>query len=114
MHFLDRVSRIPSPLRRWFWWAALNVFGGRRCHNYGTFSVSSVASQGAGILHLLPILTTSLHYGLFDEAGRLDVRITFDHRVADGGTMARALADLEERLNVDVVRELTAPRRAAA
>lgn len=109
-----RVSRIPSPLRRWFWWAALNVFGGRRCHNYGTFSVSSVASQGAGILHLLPILTTSLHYGLFDEAGRLDVRITFDHRVADGGTMARALADLEERLNVDVVRELTAPRRAAA
>src|SRR5262249_8612686 len=63
------VSRIPWPLRRWFWWASLNVFGRRRCHNFGTFSLSSVASQGAGILHLLPILTSALHYGMFDEAG---------------------------------------------
>lgn len=108
------VSHIPWPFRRWFFWAALNVFGRRRCHNYGTFSISSVASQGAGILNILPVLTTSVHYGLFDDQGRLDVRLTFDHRVMDGGTIARALADFESVLNRDMVRELSGTRRAAA
>ena len=31
--------------------------------------MSSIASQGAGIVHLVPVLTASLHYGLFDSAG---------------------------------------------
>jgi hypothetical protein len=108
------VSHIPWPLRRWFWWAALNISGRRRCHNYGTFSVTSVASQGAGILHIVPILTASIHYGLFDEQGRLDMRISWDHRVMEGATVARALTDFEAVLNGEMVRELTAPRRAAA
>jgi hypothetical protein len=108
------VSHIPWPLRRWFWWAALNISGRRRCHNYGTFSVTSVASQGAGILHIVPILTASLHYGLFDEQGRLDMRISWDHRVMEGATVARALTDFEAVLNGEMVRELTAPRRVAA
>jgi hypothetical protein len=108
------VSRIPWPLRRWFWWAALNVFGRRRCHNFGTFSLSSVASQGAGLLHLYPVLTSALHYGLFDEQGRIEVRVTWDHRVTDGATIARALVDLEAVLNREIVRELTPSYRCAA
>jgi hypothetical protein len=44
------MSHIPWPLRRWFWWAALNCFGRRRSHNFGTFGISSSAAQGAGLL----------------------------------------------------------------
>jgi pyruvate/2-oxoglutarate dehydrogenase complex dihydrolipoamide acyltransferase (E2) component len=108
------MSRVPWPLRQWLWWASLNVQGRRRCHNYGTFSVSSTGPQGAGILHVVPILTTSLHFGLFDDQGRLDVRLTWDHRVLDGATIARALVDLEGALNGPIVYELHPGRRAAA
>jgi hypothetical protein len=107
------VSRIPWPLRRWFWWSSLNVFGGRRCHNFGTFSVSSVASHGAGVLRGAPILTSTLHYGLFDQE-RLDMRLTFDHRVMDGCAAARILTDLESVLNREIVRELHGAVRHAA
>jgi hypothetical protein len=99
------VSRIPWPMRRWFWWLALNLFGRRRCHNFGTFSVSSVASHGAGILKGLPVLTSTLHYGLFDQ-GWLDMRLTVDHRVIDGAASARILNDLESVLNREIVLEL--------
>src|SRR5204862_249574 len=108
------LSRVPWPFRRWFWWCALNLFGRRRCHNFGTFSVSSVASLGAGILHLVTLLTSSLHYGLFEEQGRLEVRLSFDHRVMDGGTVARVLVDLESVLNHEIVEEITRPIRQAA
>jgi hypothetical protein len=110
------MGRIPWPLRRGVWWTALNAFGRRRCHNFGTFSVSSIASQGAGLLTLVPILTTALHYGLFDATGRIAMRITFDHRVMDGAAIARVLVDLKSVLNHDMVRELAAgsPLRPAA
>jgi hypothetical protein len=101
-----QLGRVPSPLRRWFWWAALNVRGRRRCHNFGTFSLSSIASSGAGLVSTIPVLTSTLHYGLFDDQGRLDVRITFDHRVMDGAVVGRALVDLESLLNGEMVREL--------
>ncbi len=101
------LGRVPWPLRRWCWWAALNLSGRRRCHNFGTFSISSVSSSGAGLLHVIPVLTSSLHYGMFDEEGRLDVRITWDHRVMDGATAARILADLEAVLTGAIVKELS-------
>jgi hypothetical protein len=107
------VSRIPWPLRRWFWWAALNVFGRRRAHNFGTFSLSSVAPQ-AGLLHTMPILTSSVHYGILDDQDRLDVRLTWDHRVMDGAAAARMLVELEDILNRDLVTELTQPLPAVA
>lgn len=107
------LGRVPWPLRRPVWWAALNLFGRRRCHNFGTFGVSSIGSQGAGLVSLLPILTTSLHYGLFDAANHLDVRVTWDHRVTDGAVIARALTDLEAILTRDLVREVSAAKRAA-
>lgn len=108
------MARVPWPLRRWLWWASLNVFGRRRCHNFGTFGVSSVGAQGAGLLHLTPLLTTTLHFGLFDADDRLDVRLSWDHRVLDGATIARCLVDLERILTHDLVRELALPSRAAA
>lgn len=108
------VSRIPWPVRHWFWWAALNVFGRRRCHNFGTFCVTSVAGEGAGLLRLIPLLTATLHYGLFDADHRLDMRLSWDHRVMDGATVARVLVDFENLLNREMVRELKQTPRAAA
>lgn len=100
------VASIPWPLRRLFWWCALNLFGRRRCHNYGTFSLTSVGSRGAGLLGVAPILTTALHYGQIDSQGKVDVRLSWDHRVMDGSTLARALVDLEKHLNTEIAEEI--------
>src|SRR5206468_210294 len=100
------MGRIPWPIRPWFWWAALNVSGRRRCHNFGTFGITTVAAQGAGIQRIIPLLTATLHYSLFDEAGRLEMRLSFDHRVLDGATAGRVLCDLETVLNRDLVHEV--------
>src|SRR5262249_31911732 len=81
---------------------------------FGTFGVTSVASWGAGLLQLCPLLTSTLHYGLFEDRGRIEVRVSWDHRVTDGVTMARVLVDLEAVLNREVVRELTPSYRFAA
>jgi hypothetical protein len=108
------VAGIPWPLRHLFWWGSLNVFGRRRSHNFGTFSISSVAAEGAGLLHLIPLLTSTLHYGLFDEHGRLDMRLSFDHRVMDGALVGRVLTELEALLNREIVREVAGSLRLAA
>lgn len=100
-----RLSRVPWPFRRMVWWAALNVFGSIRCRNFGTFSITSLGSQGAGITHTVPLGTSQLHYGMFDATGGLEMRMTFDHRVLDGATAARALEDLETALLNEIVPE---------
>lgn len=100
------MGNIPWPFRRMVWWSALNMFGRRRCHNFGTFSVSSIASAGAGLLTLVPILTSAIHYGMF-EGSVLPMRLTFDHRVMDGAAVARILVDFEQMLNRELVKELT-------
>jgi hypothetical protein len=96
------------------WWGALNLSGRLRCHNFGTFGLSSVAAQGAGLLHLMPVSTSILHYGLFNEAGNLDVRLTWDHRVMDGAVAARILVDLERTLQGDILAELIQMRWVSA
>jgi len=108
------MSRAPWPLRSLLWWAALNIFGRRRCHNFGTFGLSSVAAQGAGLLQPIPLLTSMLHYGLFDAAANLDMRLTWDHRVMDGATAARLLVELERTLHDEILGELTRMRLVAA
>ncbi len=103
---VERLSHIPGPLRRLVMWASLNMFGRRRCHNFGTFGLTSIAGQGAGLLNLVPLLTTTLHYGLMDEKGSLDVRLAFDHRVLDGAIAAESLVRLEETLLGEVLAEV--------
>jgi hypothetical protein len=103
------LSRVPWPFRRMLWRAALNVRGQFRCRCFGTFGVSSLGSQGAGITHLVSLLTTQLHFGIFDPFGGLEMRLSFDHRVLDGVTAARALADLEDVLLGEMVAECNPP-----
>jgi hypothetical protein len=101
-----RWTRFPRPIRRLLWWVGLNVSGYRRARNLGTFGVSVYSGLGAEALHPLSPLTTTLNYGVIAEDGTVDVRIVYDHRVMDGATIARALADLEEVLTQQLPRLL--------
>jgi len=101
-----RVSSLPRPLRRLAWWLGLNASGYWRAKYMGTQAVSVVAGLGAAGLHLLSPLTSALNYGVFEEDGSLPVRLTYDHRVMDGGTAARALEELEGVLLGEIVTEI--------
>src|SRR5262249_12956978 len=104
------VSRLPFPLRRLAWWFGLNAWGRKRAHYMGTFGVSVYAGLGAASLHPLSPLTTTLNYGVLEADGTVDVRLTYDHRVLDGATVARALEHLESILHGEIVAELQALR----
>jgi hypothetical protein len=110
----QRLGRLPFLLRRLVWWGGLNVFGRRRAHNFGTFGITSIASFGAGVLHLIPLLTSTLHYGLFDERGCLEMRMSIDHRVLDGATAGQALADLEKVLSTEILNEVRGRQNSVA
>jgi len=99
------LSHVPWPIRQFVWWFALNFSGPLRCHFFGTFGITSIASQGAGITYLCPLLTSQLHYGMLDAEGGLDMRLSFDHRVMDGVTAAHGLAEMEKFLLVDLFEE---------
>jgi hypothetical protein len=100
------LSRWPRPLRRWAWWIGLNVSGRKRAHYFGTFGVSSYGALGAASLHPPSLTTSTLTYGPIDADGAVDVRLVYDHRVLDGSTAARALADMENVLRHEIVLEL--------
>jgi hypothetical protein len=110
-----RLSKLPWPLRQLAWWASLNVLGRIRCHTFGTFGITTIASAGSGVTQLIPLLSSTLFYGLFDAAGNLDMRMALDHRVLDGMAAATALADMEASLLGPILEEVRAtPVRAAA
>jgi hypothetical protein len=101
-----RTARLPWPLRSLVWWFGLNVSGQQRVRNFGTFGVTAPTSTGASLVGLLSPVTATLTYGVVSRSGRVDVRLTFDHRVMDGCTAGRALADLEAVLLSEVRAEL--------
>jgi hypothetical protein len=101
-----RTARYPALLRRAVWWLGLNLWGRKRAHYFGTYGVSVYSGLGAGSLHPLSVLTTLLTYGVIGPDGGVDVRLVYDHRVMDGSTVARALADLERALRHEIVAEL--------
>jgi hypothetical protein len=101
-----RMARLPRPLRRFAWWFGLNVWGRKRANYLGTYGVTVYSSLGAASLHPLSVLTSTLNYGVIEPDGSVDVRIIYDHRVLDGATVARALADLEGALQHEIVAEL--------
>ena len=100
-----RMSRLPLVVRRLVLWLTINWLGRRRCHNIGTFTITSVASHGGGVLRTYP-LTPTLHYGLFDDKDRLHMRLTADHRVMDGAPAAEALFKMEQVLLGEILEEV--------
>jgi hypothetical protein len=110
----QRVSRLPLPLRRLMWSFGLYSSGARRARSLGTFGVSVVAGLGAAGLGLLTPLSTAVNYGVMTADGSMDVRLTYDHRVMDGGTAARAVGELEAVLKGEVSAEMRDMARSAA
>ncbi len=111
---IQKLSRLPGPVRRLLWWVGLNTSGRRRAHHLGTFGVTSVAGLGAASVTLLSPLTTTLNYGVIGEDGEVNLRVTFDHRVFDGGPIARALEELEHVLRGEILAEVLALRAGHA
>ena len=109
-----RVGRMPLPLRRAFWWCGLNASGRGRAYCMGTFGVTAYSGLGAESLHPLSPLTTTLTYGVIRPDGTVPVRVVYDHRVMDGGTVARALERLEQTLNGEILAELRGEDEALA
>jgi len=106
------VSRFPLSLRRLVWWFGLNVSGKYRSQKLGTFGVSSYSGLGANSLHPLTPLTIALNYGPVGPDGQVDVRMIYDHRVMDGSTVARALAEMEQVLTGEILAELHEMRQS--
>jgi len=107
-----RLAALPTPFRRITIWLGLNL-GRRRSRFFGTFGLSTVAASGAELSNVIWPLGTVLSYGPFAADGTINVRLTFDHRVTDAATIARALARLETILNgavADELLEAAAPR----
>ena len=100
------MSRGPGPCVGPLWWLGLNAIGAIRCHNFGTFGITSVCA-GSSITRMVPLLTTTVHYGMFDADGQVALRLSFDHRVIDGCTAANALAEMEEVLLGPILHECT-------
>jgi hypothetical protein len=103
-----QFSRLPLPLRRLVWWWNLNVTASKRAARLGTFSVSSLAGQGALNRGHPTVLTSSLTYGPLDEHGRSLVTLLCDHRVLDGLEAAAVLSDLQAVLRTEICQELSA------
>jgi hypothetical protein len=102
------IAALPLPLRRLALFLALNL--GRQVPNYfGTFAISPLGSHGAAILDTIPVWTSFLNYGPIAPDGGVDVYLSVDHRVMDGGHAARAITAMESALNADILAELRAP-----
>lgn len=100
-----RLRHVPGTLRRLGLRLALNA-PRLRPKYFGTFGLTVYSSLGAESLHPIAPVTTTLTYGVIDADGRVSVRLVYDHRVLDGCTVARALADLEAELNDAILQEL--------
>jgi hypothetical protein len=101
-----RLSRLPTWLRRTLMWWNLNFAGSKRAMRLGTFSLSTLAGQGALNRAHPTFLTSSLTYGPIDAQGRATVTLLCDHRVLDGTVAARALGELQDVMNGQIAAEL--------
>ncbi len=103
---IRRTSNLPQPLRALVWNYGLYLSGYCKAKNMGTFGISSVSRFNANTLELLTPLTSALNYGVVSPNGDCNIRLTFDHRVMDGLTVAKILAYVEEAINFPIQDEL--------
>ncbi len=105
-----RVTRLPLPLRRLFWWVGLN-FGRQHANWFGNFAVTAVAAYGGGELHALSPGPYIVSYGAVAPNQTIDVVIRWDHRIADAALVAKVLTRLEQVLNTEIAAELRGSRQ---
>jgi pyruvate/2-oxoglutarate dehydrogenase complex dihydrolipoamide acyltransferase (E2) component len=74
----------------------------------GSFAISALGSHGAAIVDTIRVWPSFLNYGPIAPDGGVDIYLSVDHRVIDGGPAARAIRALEAMLNGPVLDELRA------
>ena len=100
------LENFPAPLRRIVWWWVTNWTGRNRAKHVGTFSISSLAGQGALNAYHPLIATSSLAFGPIGTSGECEVVLVCDHRTLDGVLGAKALEMLESVLSIQMADEL--------
>jgi hypothetical protein len=101
-----QIVALPWPLRRLAFWIGLNS-ARHKPKFFGTFGISSVGT--AEVVYAIHPLTSLITYGLIDKSnGSIEVTFSFDHRVFDGMTVARAYDALEAVLNGEIADEINA------
>ena len=101
-----RLARLPMPLRRVLLWTGLNL--GRQVPRlFGTFAISVLGGQGATILDTIAVWPGFLSYGPIAPDGAVEIVISVDHRVIDGGPAARAIRLIGDALNGPLLAELS-------
>jgi pyruvate/2-oxoglutarate dehydrogenase complex dihydrolipoamide acyltransferase (E2) component len=102
---LLRLGRLPALIRRFVFWQSLYLSGYKRAKRMGTFMLSSLGQFGS---EQSPhtCLTTYATFGPISPDGHVTARVSYDHRVMDGRTLARCLVDLESVLRDDIAREI--------
>jgi hypothetical protein len=99
------TARLPRPLRRALWWYAFNS-GRHRPRFFGTFGLTTLGRRGMSHVYPTSPVTSVLTMGPFQQDGRVEVTIGFDHRVLDGADVADAIEAFERHLNCAVAGEL--------
>ena len=99
-------SRLPWLLRRMTWWCALSLSARLRINLTGTLGVTSVSQLGATSIHPPTLGNLVVTYGPVADDGSVQITFVYDHRILDGGTVARALQEFESILNGELVEEL--------
>lgn len=99
-------SRLPWFCRRIAWWSALSLSARLRTSLTGTLGMTSVSQLGATSLNPPTLGNLVVTYGPVAEEGTVQITFVYDHRVLDGGTVARALQKFESILNNEIADEL--------
>jgi hypothetical protein len=100
------IARCPAFIRYPIWWLCLNIPRVRR-YSVGTIGISSIASLNARLGTMRSPGVFFVNYGPMDSDGRVELRLSFDHRTIDGAQAARVLGRLEEVLNSTLLAELS-------
>jgi len=100
------LAMLPRLLRRIVLRANLHSTSPKRALRIGTFSLSTLAGEGAANRMHPTFLTSSLSYTPLDDSGRMTVTLLADHRLLDGVPAARALAALEATFGGEIAEEL--------
>jgi hypothetical protein len=103
---LLRMSRMPWPMRRLIGNAGLFWSGRWREKYAGTFTASSTLAGGAALTLPCTALSAAFTFDTVQPDGSLTLRLACDHRVMDGMTAARGLAETERMLHGPILDEL--------
>ena len=100
-----KYARYPTPIRRIMWRLAMHLSGRHRVKTFGTFGITALGDCGARALNLCAPTAFNLSFGPISD-GSAEILLYFDHRVIDGQTAVRTLADVETVLNDEIAAEL--------